>query len=132
MPYSTASNKTDRFGNVLKSSIAQLVYKKKWTKWWKYHLIWIIDYKPDPTPQSMEQWAEISGPSWQIPNTQKLFKMESRFNTNFLDGNTDLLLEHCARTMAVKPLSKAFISSMPLSFSLFIDYWTTECNDDSV
>lgn len=21
----------------------------------------IIDYKPDPTPQSMEQWAEISG-----------------------------------------------------------------------
>lgn len=80
----------------------------------------------------MEQWAEISGPSWQIPNTQKLVKMESRFNTNFLDGNTDLLLEHCARTMAVKPLSKAFISSMPLSFSLFIDYWTTECNDDHV
>lgn len=29
MPYSTASNKTDKFGNVLKSSIAQLVYKKK-------------------------------------------------------------------------------------------------------
>lgn len=32
MPYSTASNKTDKFGNVLKSSIAQLVYKKKMDK----------------------------------------------------------------------------------------------------
>lgn len=29
MPYSTALNKTDRFGNVIKSSIAQLVYNAK-------------------------------------------------------------------------------------------------------
>lgn len=83
MPYSTALNKTDRFGNVLKSSIAQLVYKKKMDKLMEvpFNLnnpfrgemksmehkgylnlnrndkqerkTKIIDYKP--TPQSMEQ-----------------------------------------------------------------------------